>query len=107
MEWWGWLVATLGAIVLIGNAIKAAREILAPAVAMEGRLKKVEEHDKKDNERFAEIEQRMRERDAEQETTNQAILKGLVALINHEIDGNGIEGLRKTRNTLLEQIIER
>ena len=107
MEWWGWATVTLGGIVLIGNAIKAVRDVFAPALGMEGRLKKVEEHDKRDNERFEAIEKRITERDAEQETTNQAILKGLVALINHEIYGNGIEGLRRTRNTLLEQIIER
>lgn len=103
MEWWGWLAASLAGLVLIANAVKAVREIFAPAVRMEERLKKIETHDAKDKDRFAEIEKRF----CEQENTNQAILKGLVALINHELDGNSIDGLRKTRNELLTQIIER
>jgi len=103
MAWWGWLAATLGGIILIANAAKAIRDLFAPALAMEGRLKEIEKHDTKDIERFAGIEKRF----CEQEETNQAILKGLVALINHELDGNSVEGLRKTRDALLTQIIER
>jgi hypothetical protein len=30
-----------------------------------------------------------------------------VALINHEIDGNGIDGLKNARAELLQHIIER
>ena len=43
----------------------------------------------------------------QQEITNQAIITGLVALINHEIDGNGIDGLKNARAELLQHIIER
>ena len=103
MEWWGWLAATLGGIILIVNAAKAIRDLFGPAIALEGRVKEVEKHDKKDMDRFAEIDKRF----CEQEETNQAILKGLVALINHELDGNSVDGLRKTRDALLTQIIER
>lgn len=103
MEWWGWMAASLAGLVLIANAVKAVRELFAPAVKMEERLKKIETHDAKDAARFAEIEKRF----CEQEDTNQAILQGLVALINHEIDGNSIDGLKKTRDTLMEQIIKR
>ena len=103
MEWWGWLAATLAAVVLIANAIKAVRDIFAPALVMEGRLKEVERHDGEDMRRHAEIDKRF----CEQEETNQAILQGLVALINHELDGNSVDGLRKTRDALLSQIIKR
>jgi len=103
MEWWGWLAATLAAVVLIANAIRGVRDVFAPARTMGERMRELEKHDKKDIERFAVIEQRF----CEQEGTNQAILKGLVALINHELDGNSVDGLRKTCNELLTQIIER
>jgi hypothetical protein len=107
MDWWGWASVTLGGVVLVCGAVKAVRDVLTPAIKRGGRLKKLEENDKKHSEWETEFEWRMGKRDAEQEATNQAILKGLVALINHGIDGNSIEGLRKTRNTLVEQIIER
>lgn len=89
MEWWGWCASILGAIVLIAQGIKAVREIIAPALSI---LKRFEEV----NTKFA-----------RQEVTNQAIITGLVALINHEIDGNGIDGLKNARAELLQHIIER
>lgn len=35
------------------------------------------------------------------------MLKALFHLVNHSIDGNGIEGLKKVRNELSNSIIER
>ena len=50
---------------------------------------------------------RLEDKFERQELTNQAIMDGLVAIINHSIDGNGIEGLKKAREELLHHIIER
>lgn len=103
MEWWGWCASILGAVVLISQGIKAIKDILAPAVNVQKRLEAVEEHDQKDSKHFAEIEAKFEL----QEATNQAMMSGLVAMINHSIDGNGIEGLKKAREELLQRIIER
>lgn len=70
---------------------------------MREKLDKVLEHDSNDLKRFDEINTKF----ARQEVTNQAIITGLVALINHEIDGNGIDGLKNARAELLQHIIER
>jgi len=103
VEWWGWCASILGAIVLIAQGIKAAREIIAPALTMREKLDKVLEHDSNDLKKFEEINVKFKQ----QEVTNQAIITGLVALINHEIDGNGIDGLKNARAELLQHIIER
>lgn len=103
MEWWGWVASGLGAIVLISQGIKAVKDMLSPAIKMQQRLEAVEEHGKKDSKHFAEIEAKFEL----QEATNQAMMNGLVAMINHSIDGNGIEGLKKAREELLQRIIER
>ena len=70
---------------------------------MREKLEKVLEHDSNDLKRFEDINTKF----AQQEVTNQAIITGLVALINHEIDGNGIDGLKNARAELLQHIIER
>ena len=88
---------------LIAQGIKAAREIIAPALTMREKLDKVLEHDSNNLKRFEGINVKFEQ----QEITNQAIITGLVALINHEIDGNGIDGLKNARAELLQHIIER
>ena len=88
---------------LIAQGIKAIRDIIAPALTIREKLEKVLEHDTNDLKRFEEVDTKF----ARQEVTNQAIITGLVALINHEIDGNGIDGLKNARAELLQHIIER
>ena len=114
MEWWGWLSTGLGAIVLIAKGIDAIKSIFSPVLKMDERLKTVEAHDAKDFERFDTVDakinavdSRMEAKFALQERTNQTILKSLAALINHEIDGNGIEGLKSAREDLYNHIIDR
>lgn len=60
---------------------------------------KVEKHDRlldKDNKRLEEIE-----------SSNQMILKSLLAIINHEITGNGVEKMKTVRDSLEEYLIKR
>lgn len=103
MEWWGWCASILGAVVLISQGIKAVKDILAPAVNVQKRVETLEVQHEQDSARFKRLEDKFEQ----QELTNQAIMNGLVAIINHSIDGNGIEGLKKAREELLHHIIER
>lgn len=100
MEWWGWLAATLGGVVLIANAINAIKTFLAPMADIKGRVEVIESYKKTHQE---ESEKRFEEIEANQRIT----LKALFYLVNHEIDGNGIEGLKKVRDELSNNIIER
>ena len=61
-----------------------------------GAIQKEGEHEEEANHRFEKLE-----------ATTQAMLTGLVALVNHEIDGNGIQGLKDARTELLNHIINR
>ena len=103
MEWWGWVVSVLGAIILLANGIKAIRELLTPATAIAEKVEKLDRRDKEYAAKFEEINAAL----GKHEQTNQAVLKALVAIVNHEIDGNGIEGLKKARDELSNSIIER
>lgn len=107
MEWWGWLSAALAGVVLIANAAKAIKEIFAPMKTMQTDIaavkKKETDHEKEAAQHFKEIDAVL----LKQEATNQTILRALFHLVNHEIDGNGIEGLKNVRTELMENITER
>lgn len=100
MEWWGWLLAAAGSVVTLWNGFKALREVFAPYSKIKkdlaGAIQKENQHEEEANERFEKLE-----------ATTQAMLTGLVALVNHEIDGNGIQGLKDARTELLNHIINR
>ena len=100
MEWWGWLLAVAGGVVTLWNGFKALRELFAPYGRLKkdlaGAIQKESEHEEEANHRFEKLE-----------ATTQAMLTGLVALVNHEIDGNGIQGLKDARTELLNHIINR
>lgn len=100
MEWWGWLLAAAGGVVTLWNGFKALRELFAPYAKIKkdlaGAIQKENQHEEEANQRFEKLE-----------ATTQAMLTGLVALVNHEIDGNGIQGLKDARTELLNHIINR
>ena len=107
MEWWGWVTVTMTGIVLIANALKALKEIFSPMRKMQAAIEEVDgnerSHEKESELRFKEIDDVLQ---SQQEIT-QTILRALFHLVNHEIDGNGVEGLKKVRNELLNNITER
>lgn len=43
----------------------------------------------------------------EVEESNRLILQSLLVIVNHEISGNGIEGMKKTRDELQEYLVNR
>lgn len=97
------VVAALGGIVLIANGIKALQFLLSPVKKISEVERREVAHEKEAEQRFEEIETALKD----QEVTNQTILKALFHLVNHEIDGNGIEGLKKVRDELWVNISER
>lgn len=114
MEWWGWASAGIGAVVLVAEGVKATKTLLTPVLKFEKRVTELEKHDKKDYDRFDAIDEKLKKQDEKiedqietQEKTNQALMKGMIAVINHMIDGNGISGLKEARENLLNHVIER
>lgn len=107
MEWWGWLTLGLSSLAILVNGAKNIEYIIAPFKSIKKRISDVEkkeiDHEAAANGRFGKIDKKLEK----QEETNQIILKALFSLVNHEIDGNGIEKLKKVRDELSNNIIER
>ena len=107
MEWWAWMAATLGGLAVIASGINAIKTIISPMLKVRERVDALEAdeaaHEKDAERQFAKIEKNR----ARQEETNQIVLKAQFALVNHEIDGNGVETLKAVRKELSDNIIER
>lgn len=97
------VVAALGGIVLLVNGIKAFQFLLSPVKKISEVERREVAHEKDAEERFLKIETALKE----QEGTNQTVLKALYHLVNHEIDGNGVDGLKRIRNELWNNISEK
>lgn len=90
------IVFFCGVVAAIWGVIKIIKEIKKPSNDLKSQ---VEEHEKKlnkDNKRLEDIEE-----------YNKAICKSLLALIDHEITGNGIDKLKTTKTELQNFLIER
>ena len=93
---WDKLLVLAAAVVLIGNMIKTLGAWLNPIKSI---VEKVDEHETKlqnDDERIT-----------KQESDMQMMLKCMLVLMNHDIDGNGVDKLKSTRDELQEYITNR
>ena len=88
------IIYVCGLVAAIWGVVKIIKELRKPSDDLRD---KVEKHDRlldKDNQRIHKIEE-----------SNQLILRCMLDLINHEITGNGIEKMKKTRDDLQEFLI--
>ena len=93
---WERLLVLAAAIVLLGNMLKTLGAWLAPAKTIK---EAVNEHEK----RLDNVDDRLDKQDAD----SQMILKCMFVLINHDIDGNGIDKLKSTREELQQYLTNR
>lgn len=75
---------------------KIVKEIRKPNDDLKMEVSKHAEFLDNDNRRLKEVEH-----------SNQMILRSLLVIINHEITGNGIENMKKTRDEIQEFLINR
>lgn len=90
------LLVAASAVVLVGNMAKTIGAWLNPIKKL---VEDVEEHKdqlKRDDERIT-----------KQENDMQMMLKCMLVLMNHDIDGNGVDKLKSTRDELQEYITNR
>ena len=88
------IIYICGLIAAIWGIVKIIKELRKPSDDLK---EMVEKHDRllaNDNQRIHKIEE-----------SNQLILRCMLDLINHEITGNGIEKMKKTRDDLQEFLI--
>lgn len=90
------LLAVCGGISVIGGAAIMVYRFITPALRLNKRIKILERHQTADYERLATIEDMQCEQN-----------RALAALLNHQIDGNGVENMKKIRDNLLKSIIEK
>lgn len=98
---WAVVAAILGGIVLVTNAAVAMYKWVSPAIKAkktiddhEERLKKIEEHEKENFEALKEIKEYQRSQ-----------TRAVLSIVNHTIDGNGIEKMRESREELTELLM--
>lgn len=82
--------------ILVMNVIRNFKELKAPGKSVEERLRR-------DNERLEKLE----EEQSQMESDVAMILRTLLALVDHSIDGNNINGMKETKEKLQKHIIER
>ncbi len=89
------ILSICGGISIIGGAAAIIWKWISPAVKMNKRVEVLEEHDKRDYEEL----QKIAERDA-------LILEALITMLDSQITGNNIDGLKKTRAKLTEYLVQ-
>ncbi len=90
------LVALLGFFILCWNGVKAYREINKPRKELEAWCRDVDNKLKKDNERLKAMED-----------GNKVLVRGILALISHEINGNSDDKLKASQAEIQNYLIER
>lgn len=115
---WNIMLAICGAIVAISAAVAVIIKIIdhfkAPDKRQDERIgtleKKVgtiEERLAEGDRHFAEHDSQMRHLEETMKKTNTLIIESLKVLIEHDIDGNNIEGLRQTNHKIDKFLLEK
>lgn len=84
-----------GMVSIVGGAGAIIFKLVRPAVRLNERVGKLEEHTEKDYRRLVSLEEMQKQQS-----------KSLAALLNHQITGNGVEAMKKIRDELMESIID-
>ena len=90
------LMALLAFIVLIWNAVKAIREMRKPADDLQSWRRDVDQKLNKDNDRLNDLEK-----------SDRVILRGINAMLSHEINGNSTEKLVESQREITNFLIDR
>lgn len=90
------IVAILGFIVLLGNAVDKIKKWTKPRDDFESWRSDVDRKLNSDNDRLKSMEQ-----------GNKVISRGILALLSHEINGNSDDKLRKSHDEIQDYLIDR
>lgn len=88
-----WVCSFLGGL---WGVWKIVKELRKPSDDLRNMVRDHEEKLNNDNERLNNIEEQ-----------NKMILQSMLVIINHEITGNGVENMKKTRDEIQEYLINR
>ena len=88
-------VALLAFLVLLGNFIRTVRDWRKPGADTAEWRRNIDRKMDNDNKRIRSLEE-----------GNKAICKGVLALLNHEINGNSVDKLEAARTAMNDYLIE-
>lgn len=91
-----WIIGAIGAILLIGSVSTIIAKWIKPLTNMQKRLKSLEYY-KTDHDKVSE----------DLQECIHLLCKVMFIMLDHEITGNSIEGLKKTREELREYLINK
>lgn len=89
------ILAVCGGISIIGGAGAVIVKVVKPAVSLNKRVEEVESEAETQKKEIAELKR-----------LQAGTIQALVAIIDHEITGNHIDGLKKTKQDLMKLITE-
>jgi hypothetical protein len=88
-------LALLAFIVLIGNVVKTIREWRRPGQTVAAWRREMDDSMKDNSDRIKKVED-----------GNKVIMKALIAMMNHEINGNSVDKLQKALGELNDYLID-
>lgn len=99
---WQTILAILGGIVVCGNAGAVVYKLLTPALELRKKVesnecsaKKLEEHSENDFKNIQHLQE-----------VNKLQCEAMLCIINHMIDGNHTEQMKKTRDSIQKLLVE-
>jgi hypothetical protein len=96
MEFLQQILSICGAISIVGGAGAIVVKVIRPAFLLNKRVSQLEVYNDKDYKKLQSLEDMQKQQS-----------KCLAAMLNHQITGNGIDEMKKIRDELLENIIEK
>ena len=102
MEMWQWMVTAAGGIVAIAGAVNAIKNFFKPLLELKKEVEALKAQTETCKVRFEKLSRHQ----GEAKEANQAVYKALTSIMNHMIDGNGVESLKSAREDLSRFIIE-
>ena len=102
MQVWQWVVTCAGGIVAVAGAVSAIKNFFKPLLDLKKEVEQLKGQTETCRVRFEKLSRHQ----GEAREANQAVYKALNSIINHMIDGNGIENLKTARDELNRFIIE-
>ncbi len=96
----------LSAVVLIGGAGAVIWKVLKPVFALVKEFKAFKREYEMDKKETREKIDKLEDHDRNDQATFKGMEKALLSIVNHMIDGNGLEGLKAARNDLQELILK-
>lgn len=96
MEFLQQILSICGATSIVGGAGAIVVKVIRPAFLLNKRVSQLEVYNDKDYKKLQSLEDMQKQQS-----------KCLAAMLNHQITGNGIDEMKKIRDELLENIIEK